>query len=265
MRPLWLVTRNWSSCYMCVLASVEGASNDHHCINYCRAGVRRAFVHDIIWSLGAATSQGRQICNRYRLGILWTRCQVPNQQCKSIEGTQSTDSDQWPGLILISPITGLLKGRWCQCLLLASKIDVFLQRTFAFNSTVFLSSLLFAKEDIVSFQQTFWKLAMWHMSLQQVYLGFLHYSRCTLDFYTAVGLPVVACVFASLIINDGKWSVVKCQHSRRCWQIHKRHLVWHQIQVKLGFIADSNTTILTFTDIHTNTHTHTLAKWLWVC
>jgi len=39
VRPLWLVPRNWSSCYVCVVASVAAASNDCHCVNYRCAGV----------------------------------------------------------------------------------------------------------------------------------------------------------------------------------------------------------------------------------
>jgi len=61
VRPLWLVTRNWSLCYLCVVASVAAASNDRRCVNYRRAAMRRAFVHDIVWSLGTAISQSRRI------------------------------------------------------------------------------------------------------------------------------------------------------------------------------------------------------------
>jgi len=63
MRPLWLVTHNWSLCYMCVVASVVAAWNDYRCVNYRCAGVQRLFVHDIVWSLGAAI---RKVCDRYR-------------------------------------------------------------------------------------------------------------------------------------------------------------------------------------------------------
>jgi len=42
----------------------------------------------------------------------FTRCPTSylahNQPCQSTEETQSTDLNQWPGLILSSPTTGLL-------------------------------------------------------------------------------------------------------------------------------------------------------------
>jgi len=50
VRPLWLVTKNWSSSYLCVVVSTAVASNDHRYINYRRADVHSCTMSSDFWA-----------------------------------------------------------------------------------------------------------------------------------------------------------------------------------------------------------------------